>query len=79
LVDTLAIGAHEDTIAGERVGCVYVYTKKKMGWRETQKICAEDKPAGAGFGSAVAVVGEVMPIKVKNHDDRGGKTAAAYI
>jgi hypothetical protein len=53
--DTAMVGAPR---RGETAGGVYVFARDGGGWRETGRLLAQDLPAGAWFGSSIALAGD---------------------
>jgi uncharacterized protein (TIGR03437 family) len=79
--DTLAVGAHAQKIgANAAQGAVYLFTRQGGVWRFQQKLTANDGAAGAHFGYAVALDGDILAAGAYK-DDPGGSVdqGSAYI
>jgi hypothetical protein len=61
---------------GDLLGSVYVFTRGRQGWIETQKLTASDAAWGDLFGWSVAVSGDTMVVGARGYDDRLG---SAYL
>jgi hypothetical protein len=58
--DTIVVGAGtQDGMAGVNSGAAYVFVRNAAMWTEEQKLTASDAAMFGGFGTSVAVVGEL--------------------
>ncbi len=80
--NTVLIGAPGDRDKGLDAGATYVFTRTANSapgiasrWVPQQKLTASDGSAANGFGSAVAVYGDVALVGAPNDDEQG----AAYV
>lgn len=55
---TALVGAPRRNEPEDRSGAVYVFERNDGGWRETDRLAAEDSRAGAWFGMSVALSGD---------------------
>lgn len=77
--DVALVSAWLDDDLGENTGAVYVYNYDGGLWTETQKLKASDATTGSGFGSAIALLGDIAVVGASNDDERGQNAGAAYV
>jgi hypothetical protein len=83
--DTLAVGAHGDTIgANGSQGSVYVFARTGTTWTQQQKLTASDGAASDFFGIAVALSGSILVVGAHLDDtgtsiDRGSAYVFTYL
>ena len=79
--DTLVIGALGDYDTGNLSGSAYVFTRVAGGWTQAGKLTASDPKVDAGFGSAVAVHGDIIVVGAyeEDHDMSTRDAGAAYV
>ena len=61
-VGTLLIGAPGDDDGGSNAGAAYLFVREADGWGEAARVTATDATAGAEFGAAVRIVGDVAVV-----------------
>ena len=77
--DRVVVGARGVDDNGALSGAAYVYEPNGSGgWAET-KLTATDAAAGDGFGSSVAVAGDLVVVAAVLDDDEGADAGAAYV
>lgn len=66
--NTIAVGAWGNAVDAERPeqGSVYVFSDDGTGWRQMQKLVADDGRAYEHFGSAVALRGDTLLVGAKD-------------
>jgi hypothetical protein len=77
--DKVAIGAWGDDDNGLQSGSVYVYTRGGGGWPLQTKLQPSDANAGAAFGSALAMDGDLLVVGANKDDDHGHWSGSAYV
>ncbi|MEM7310650.1 MAG: FG-GAP repeat protein [Planctomycetota bacterium] len=77
--DTLLIGSPNDDDWVDNSGSVYVFEDDGAGWVQTAKLRASDPHYNDGFGSAVAVSGDVALISAWGYDGAGADSGAVYV
>ncbi|MGX9727739.1 MAG: FG-GAP repeat protein [Candidatus Electronema sp. VV] len=78
--DTAVIGAVGDDDKGDASGLAYVFVRAADGsWSQEAKLTAADGAAEDGFGSSVAVSGDMAVIGAYRDDDKGDDSGSAYI
>jgi hypothetical protein len=79
LANTIIVGAHRNDDSEMDSGSVYFFSwQGATSWGDEIKVTASDPVAGAMFGSAVSISGDVA-IVAANNDEAGSDTGAAYI
>lgn len=75
--DTAVIGARgDDDVKGTDSGAAYVFVRTASGWSERAKLLASDWAAGDGFGTSVAISGDIIVVGAFRDDSSRG---AAYV
>ena len=72
------VGAYKEDTGGGSAGAAYIFTGAGGKWLQ-QKIQAEDKSTGDGFGYSVAVNGDTVVVGAPYEDNGGSNAGAAYI
>ncbi|MBL8842896.1 MAG: hypothetical protein JNL90_15365 [Planctomycetes bacterium] len=75
--DVALVGAPGDTAFGSFSGAAHVLRFVGGAWTLEQKLFASDAETGAGFGRAVAVVGDVAFVAAPDEDNANGIDAGA--
>jgi hypothetical protein len=77
--DTLVVGAPGNGAAGSLAGAVYVFPRAGGGWGPPQKLLAPDALAADGFGSSVAVAGDLLAAGAPFADAHRRNFGAVYV
>lgn len=77
--DYAIVGALGDDDLGSSSGSAYLFAYDGSSWVEEQKINASDGAEFDGFGTSVALDGEVILIGAPGDDDNGSNSGAAYL
>lgn len=77
--DTVVVGAWGESDAGRNTGAVYVFERLDTGWEQRARLTASDASAGARFGHAVAIEGDVLLVGAVYHDEFGHRAGAVYV
>ena len=78
--DRLVVGARGDDDKGSGSGSVYVYARQIDGtWKQEHKLVAADGAPGDGFGSSVAIDGNLVVVGSPFDDDKGTTSGSVYI
>lgn len=84
----IAVGAHKDDrvvasldaeLTNQDSGAVYMYRKEANEWAYHSILKPSNLPAGAGFGSAVSIEGDVLAVGAKRENTQGANAGAAYV
>ena len=79
-VDRLIVGAPRvENAAGERVGAAYVFDRDGSGWSQQPALFAGAGSPQAGFGSAVAVDGNIVAVAAPQQPISAATTGAVHI
>lgn len=78
--DLAVVGADFDNTVRGLTGSAYVSVRTGLLWQQQQQLLAEDGGAGAGFGYAVAGLGDTALCGARTHDTTAGANAgSAYV
>lgn len=76
--DVIVVGADRDDDAGDGSGSAYLFRFNGFFWARETKLVASDGEPGDGFGSSVAVDGDLVVVGAPRHDNLGIDSGAAY-
>lgn len=65
--------------SGELTGVVYVFERSDGSWPQVAELAAGDGMPGDGFGSSIAISGDVLVIGAPGDDDQGEHSGSAYV
>ncbi|HMI92863.1 MAG TPA: hypothetical protein VK509_15920 [Polyangiales bacterium] len=68
--DTLAVGAVGASTSQGSSGAVYLFAREGDDWPQTQQLAASNPSFGAGFGSRIALAGDIL-VTGASEDDSG--------
>ncbi|MEM7307783.1 MAG: FG-GAP repeat protein [Planctomycetota bacterium] len=77
--DVAVIGAPGEDSAAKGAGAAYVYRREPSGWLLDAKLVPPGLHASDGFGSAVAVSGDLALLGASGDDEAGQSAGAAYV
>ncbi|MEM7306293.1 MAG: FG-GAP repeat protein [Planctomycetota bacterium] len=77
--DVALLASFGDDEAGPDAGSVYVFELGPGGWAETDELTASDADAADGFGSGLALDGDLAVVGAWYDDDGATDAGAAYV
>ena len=77
--NTLVIGMPDDISSSTNRGSVYVFLRNGSNWTMQQKLIPSDGRGGFGFGSGVAIGGNVIAVGAFHGEVDGVDRGAAYV
>lgn len=76
---TVAVASPFDDDGGTNTGSVYVFDRVAGVWAQSVKLGSPDAAPSDYFGSAVALVGDLLVVGAQYDDERGSNAGAAYV
>ncbi|MBP5976241.1 hypothetical protein HW132_26805 [Brasilonema sp. CT11] len=77
--DTAIVGAPWEDTDGSKAGSAYIFQRNSTGWRQFQKLQANDKEPDDEFGNSVAISGGTAIVGAFHKGTDGSKAGSAYI
>lgn len=77
--DLVAVTAQQHDQLGFNSGAAYVFQETGGTWTELQKLLPPDGAASDGFGSCVAMAGDLIVLGSSGDDDDGNISGSAYV
>ena len=77
--DSALIGALGHDAQGLGAGAAYLFTRNGTVWKQQEKLLVTGIEGGDGFGSSVALTGNVALVGAFGDDDMGAEAGAAYV
>ncbi len=80
--DRCIVGATGDDDNGSSSGSAYVFARNQGGpdnWGQVKKLLASDGSGSDGFGTGVAISGDVAFVGAPTNDDVGSNSGSAYV
>jgi hypothetical protein len=77
--DRAIVGSRGDVESGKQSGAAHIFTRRKVGWREEQKLFATGRSKDDRFGTTVRLSGDVAIVGAEGDSQLGSKSGAAYI
>lgn len=79
--ELVAVGAIGDDTKGKSSGCVYIFTRKRKGWKEVVKLTRESQKDNSYFGSSLALneSGDLLAVGAPSGNNIIGVQGEVYI
>jgi hypothetical protein len=78
--DYAVVGAPNDTVAGQKCGAVYIFSKQSGTWKQEARLKASDAAIPARFGASVSLYNDVLVVGAPNKTVSGNlNQGKAYV